>query len=470
MQLSYPYRVRPYRKTKQDHRLNSGGADTGMTYRHSAALIISMALLLATQAEAGRRAAGPSQLPLLQLTDIVYQGAFRLPAATYGSSSLNYSQGPIAYNPTNHSIFIIGHAHHQQVAEFPVPGLVRSSRLEDLEMAAAPTQSFAPLLNRTSDANPQSLDRIGGLEYVTASSPPQLVVNCYEYYDAPGDNTQTTLLLNDSRDLAGAEVDGFFSFNGGAGHTSGWISPIPPEWQELLDGTHITGQSSGIPIISRTSVGPSAFAFTMNDLTGRGQVAEPIPTTSLLDFSLTNPLHEDLSNTEGDNDLWTHLSRVVYGMVVPGTRTYLTIGQSGGHRSGVCYKCTQDDGHLCGGYCPPEADDYAHYYWLWDVNDLVKIKQGQMNSYDGRPYAYGVFPTPFQTKALGGGTYAAASGLLYLTVQRADRAQGTYSNPPVVVAYSLQVTPPAPDTPPGQLPTSPGNRGSVAPRNYLLLK
>jgi len=289
------------------------------------------------------------------------------------------------------------------------------------------------------------------MEFVDSTSGPQLIVNAYEYYDAPGDNTQTTLVVRNSDNLADSTVSGYYSFQGGAGHTSGWISPIPNYWQNKLGGDYITGQSSGIPIIGRTSVGPSAFALTMDSMTGVS-VPNPVPTKKLLDFSLDHPLHTDLSNTSGTNDIWTHLSRVVYGFIVPGTRTYLTIGYSGGHASGVCYKCTQNNGNTCGGYCANDADDYAHYYWLWDVNDLLAVKNGTKNSYAIRPYEYGEFPTPFATDSFGGGTFDPATGTLYLTVQGADTAQGTYSNPPVVVTFGFDM------------------RGSVAPKNFLLLR
>ncbi len=394
-------------------------------------------------------------LPLLRLSNIKYEGAFRLPAATFGSSSLNYSQGPIEYNPTNKSIFIVGHAHHQNIAEFAIPKLGKSANIANLPMAGPPLQSFTPVLNRATDGNPQSLDRIGGMEYIKTTSSEQLIINAYEYYDAPGDNSQTTLIARNSNNLGSCTVDGFASFAGGAGHTSGWISPIPGGWKNILGGNHITGQSSGIPIISRTSVGPSAFSFNHTKLTAVSPIPEPVPTTKLLDFSLAHPLHQDLSNTSRTNDIWTHLSRVVYGFIVPGTRTYLTIGQSGGHSSGVCYKCTQNNGNLCGGYCANDAADYYHYYWLWDVNDLVAVKNGKKNSYAVRPYSYGEFPTPFATNSFGGGTYDPGSGLLYLTIQKADRLQGTYSNPPVVVAFSFDIK---------------KKTTTVAPANYILLK
>ena len=124
---------------------------------------------------------------------------------------------------------------------------------------------------------------------------------------------------------------------------------------------------------------------------------------------------------------------------MPGTRSYLTLGYSGGHVSGVCYKCTQDSGNLCGGYCAPDDDDYYQFYWLWDLNDLMAVITGELQPHEVRPYDYGTFDTPFQTsqRQLGGGSFDPATGLLYLTVQRADRAQGTYANPPVVVAYQV---------------------------------
>ena len=134
-------------------------------------------------------------------------------------------------------------------------------------------------------------------------------------------------MLRDASDLAGSTVDGYFRLEGRA-HASGWFSAVPEAHREALGGAMIAGNSSGLPIISRLSVGPTAFVFAVDDVVGG---AEPIPTSPLLDYSLATPLREDLANGAGDNDLWTHLSRAVYGFVVPGTRTYATFGHSGGH-------------------------------------------------------------------------------------------------------------------------------------------
>ena len=392
-------------------------------------------------------AQNPDELPLFSMTQLTYEGAFRINAGVFGASDINYSQGPIAYNAQNHSLFIVGHAHQQAIAEFAIPELVISESLGNLNMAEAPIQVFSAVLDRTPDNNPEGIDRVGGLYVVTEGGTQRLLVNAYEYYDAPADNSLTTLMVNDANDLKNSSVKGYMEFMGGAGHTSGWLSPIPLVWQTILEGSHITGQSSGIPIISRTSVGPSAFSFRMEDVL---TATNTIPTTTLLDFSLQQPLHEDLSNDSLENDLWTHLSIAKYGFIVPGTRTYMTLGNSGGHESGVCYKCTQDNGNLCGGYCPPQASDVYQHYWLWDMQDLVKVKNGTLAPHEVLPYDDGIFNTPFQAggmRDIGGGSYDPATGNLYLSVLSGDTEQGTYARPPVIVVYNVNgpVTP-DPDT------------------------
>jgi len=382
-------------------------------------------------------AAGGGSSELLTIARFKYQGAFRIPSADYGQSSANYAAGPIAHNPKNDSLFLVGHAQQHPLAEFPIPKLVNSTQLADLEMAAAPSQGFVTVLDDASGGNPQSMDSVSGMLWVDGPNGPELIVNAYEYYDAPGDNTHTTLVIRDAGNIAGSVKDGYFALQGAA-HAGGWMSPIPSEWQTALGGKFIAGHSSGVPIIGRLSVGPSAFVFDPMTIVGVGSVASPIATTPLLDFSLDHPLSSDLSNDAGTNKVWTHLSRAVYGFIAPGTRTYVTIGFSGGHSSGVCYKCVPTGGGNCGGYCANDSTDYSHFYWLWDVADLVAVKDGTKQPYEVQPYEYGAFPTPFSSREIGGGAFDPTTGLLYLNVLDADHDQGTYAVPPLVVAYRIE--------------------------------
>lgn len=404
-----------------------------------AALFAASIFLLpsaAAQAPGQGTDASVSLLPRATLRDFQYAGSFRLPAGTFGNSSMNWSQGPLVHDPDSDSIYVVGHAHDQAIAQFQVPPLSLSSSLAELNMTGAPLQSFASVLDRAPNGNPQALDRIGGLYLADGPAGKQLIVQAYEYYDAPADNTQTTLVLRVASDLAGSAVDGFFSIQGAA-HVSGWITPIPQVWQPSLGHDVIAGHASGIAIVSRASLGPSAFGFDLSELTGIPAPTSPIQADALLDFDLTSPLAQDLDNSSGDNDVWTFLSHATYGFVVPSSSTYVTIGYSGGHQSGVCYKCTQDDGNLCGGYCTPLVADNYTYYWMWDMKDLVKVKQGEVLPSKVRPYAHGAFPVPFNTKKISGGSFDPTSKRLFLTLDRADNEQGQWSNPPVIAVYQL---------------------------------
>jgi hypothetical protein len=419
--------------------------------RHSACPIrciapFILALLFSDRATAAEAAERPQRRPLLSINSFRYEGAFRLPAKRYGPTSLNFSQGPIALNTDRQSLFIVGHRHHQAIAEFKIPVLVNSTVLAELNVADDPIQPFTTVLDRSPDGNPDGNNGIGGMVYISGPDGPELLVNTYQYYDAPADNTLSMLVMRDATKLAECQVDGYFEVAGRPGHTAGWISPIPAAWQAALGGPFLIGNSSGIPIISRASVGPSAFVFNPQDIVGKASVSTPIATTPLLDFSLAHPLHEDLRNESRENTLWNHLSRAVYGVILPGTRTYATFGHSGGNRSGIGYKNLRDDGSRSGGYSSYAVKDNYHYYWFWDLNDLLRVKAGVIAPHEVRPYEYGIFETPFAgpSSRLGGGALDASSGRLYLTALGADSMQGRYANPPVVMAYrfGLRCDPP----------------------------
>ena len=59
------------------------------------------------------------------------------------------------------------------------------------------------------------------MEFLEGPDGPGLLINAYEYYDALGDNTLTTLVMRDPDDLAKSTIDGANRFTGGPGHTSG---------------------------------------------------------------------------------------------------------------------------------------------------------------------------------------------------------------------------------------------------------
>ena len=48
-------------------------------------------------------------LTRLQPPDLVYQGAFRVPGGSFAGSSFEYGGTALAFNPSNGSLFIVGH-------------------------------------------------------------------------------------------------------------------------------------------------------------------------------------------------------------------------------------------------------------------------------------------------------------------------------------------------------------------------
>ena len=401
----------------------------------SSAAIMGQAISLPSVADPSIGATSPEKevraLPLTSIDKLQFVGGFTLPADTFGESSLNYALPVI--EKFGDSLFIVGNAQDDAIAEFRVPELVDSLRIVDLDDAGAPVQNFSSVLGRVAGGNPESINQINGLEIFDG----QLIVNGIEYYDGSGDNRSTTLAVSNGSDLAGATVKGFHRLPGAA-KAAGWISELPPEWQSALERTHLSGSSSGDPIISRLSVGPSAYAVDAQEIVNAASRGAAIGSTKLLEFSLGNPLARDLYNDAGSNDLWTHTAKAVYGFVVPGTRTYATFGHVSGTESGLGYKITQDDGTECAGYCSRKADDRYNYYWFWDMNDLLDVKAGAKLGHDVRPYAYGKFDVPFQNgsfQSIAGGSFDSGDGTLYFSVDRANNTLGQYDNPPVIAAF-----------------------------------
>ncbi len=411
------------------------------SYRSLVFLLLSYLILLLCSCENSssgsttETATGSTDNELVQIEDFSYLGAFRLPGGTYGVSNVNYAIGPLAYNPDHHSIFFAGHDHHHAIAEFAIPELSLSDQLLDLNVADEPLQDFISLLELPAEGNPDALNRVTGMLYLDG----QLIVNAENWYDAPGDNKDTTLVATAGNDLANSAIKGYFELDGAA-RAGGYMAPIPAEWQASFGAAYLTGWSSVYSIISRYSVGPTLFTFDPLEMLAVGTDSNgPVATTPFLNYAYGAGHYlsdEALVNEEGGaSALWNYLSNGVYGFIVPGTSTFAVFGSSGGVNSGIGYKITQDNGNLCGGHCAYAADDYYNYYWFFDVREILDAEQ----PYDVTPYAYGAWSVPFDdngSHSIIGGTFDEESGVLYLTLSKAGQV-GTYDRPPVIVAFQI---------------------------------
>ncbi len=391
-------------------------------------------------------------LPRWQWDQIEYAGGFRVMGGKVGEGSnsiLAYSPGVFTIDESTNTLFMVTHDYEQGFGEINVPELTLSNDPSEFKQADSVIQQFQDIYETDRDVT-----GIGGYFRVTGLCKinNQLIVNYMNWYDAPGTETDTTMIFKDASNLKESQLIGPFQLEGKA-HAGGWISLIPNEWQEKLGGTHISGLSQG-SIISRLSVGPSAFVWTPeNDLLHASE-GGALESVAALDYSLKYILHDtSIYNQEADgtdnilynrvegkkNDLWTVASSAGYGFIIPGTSTYLVVGHSAGHGPlGLGYKITQDNGHLCGGPCPYVASDHYNYYWLYDVNDLVSVVQGNIEAWEVRPYDYGIFDTIGNTNTLTGAYYDAEDDLLYIALKNGDPIP-TYDKPPLFLAYHLNV-------------------------------
>ena len=385
------------------------------------------------------------EMPLIDISVLRYMGGFRLPSAPVGDDPLathSFSPGPIAFNPERGSLFTVSHDQHQGIGEFQIPRIVNSNDPNNFAMATM-LQNF-----RTFHEDGSSLTGIDNFFRITGMTlfDSKLVVNYFSWYDAPARETDTSVVFQSPNNLASSNIVGPFQIDGAA-HASGWLTPIPSEWQTLLGGDHIAGHSHG-SIVSRLSVGPPAHIMNVSDLTDANK-GRAVPSTALLDFSLSEPLHDSsvynlqsdsvediLYNENGKNNLWTIISGASYGFIVPSTGTYMTLGYAGGFNSGLGYKITQTDGNLCPGPCSYDPEDNYNYYWLWKISDMLKVKNGILQASDLRPYAHGQLDTRGNAAQLKGAAYDPVTKRLYVSLEQGDTIP-TFDKPPLILVYAV---------------------------------
>jgi PKD repeat protein len=364
-----------------------------------------------------------SSVPLLHENNLQYVGAFRLPSGPIGSSTFDYGGTALAFNPSNNSLFLVGHDWDQEVAEVAIPSnVVNSTRVTDLPTAAV-LQPFVNVLGEVPNMTLTNTVKIGGLMVDNG----QLIGTAYEYYDGL-ENAVESHFRVDSLDLASAQVEGLFqvgSYGGGA--VGGWMAPIPSEWQAALGAPYVTGQGA-IPVIGRTSSGPAVFGFDPSQL-GTGIT----PVTPYVYYPLTNPLANIVTN----NPLFNGNTEIKGMAFVPGTRTILFFGDNGTNSVGYGEAADFNDGYRTGKGWHSQNGDYAYEVWAYNVEDLIAAKNGQIQPWQVKPYETWNFdlPTFDGGKHIGGVAFDPATMRLYVSQQGGDTTDGGYM--PLIQVFQL---------------------------------
>jgi hypothetical protein len=390
----------------------------------AAGLLPAVTLPIVSHAATQKRVApitDPTHLPrIAAFTDLKYAGAFRLPAGEVNGDSFSFGGGPLAFNAAENTLFV--GARGGKVAEITIPAPVASAHIDALPFAEI-VQPFAdPAEGRMSeiggDANLAGLLVFGGRLYGTGSI----------YYDA--NNAQAVSHFSRPLRLGtkGAGPMRRVGENGKLGFVAGYMATVPPEWQTRLGGPAITGQCC-IPIISRTSWGPAAFAFDPAEL-GRGEAVDAAP---LLYYDSHHPT---LGPYEGSSATFGGTSMVSGLALIAGTRTALFVGSNG--TGPFCYGNGTGDQSLANTagpdgtrYCydPSTSDKSQHAYpyryqmWAYDLNDWASVRAGRKEPWEVKPYDVWPFEFPVlvpQTR-IAGVAYDPGRRRLFISQFQADR-------------------------------------------------
>ena len=380
----------------------------------------------------------PAELPSRRLSfaDLVYQGAFRVPADDNGDN-FSYGGQTLVYNPGANTL-LVG-SRYGKVAEVTIPSPVKGARLEELPVATYvhPFRDPADGHIRDISTDDTALDGLlihDGRLYGTG-----LI-----YYDAA--HAQRLTHFSRSLDLSRAEVQRIYQVGetGKAGFVAGYMASVPAEWRTVLGGAAVTGQCC-IPIIGRTSWGPSLFSWNPADLGRR----DPVPATPLLYYT---EQHATLGSWEGSNGSYGGTTSIAGVAIIDGTRTVLFAGRNG--MGEFCYGSGADDARKAtergpGGekYCydPTNSDKGQHAYpyrlqfWAYDVMDLAAVRSGDKQPWDVVPYAIWPFELPslgaLQPR-LGRLSYDAAGRRLFISELFAERDEFAYR--PLIHVYTVR--------------------------------
>jgi hypothetical protein len=364
-------------------------------------LVIVMAAIAAgaPAAECGNKgpqiANDPEKQPLVNKDDFEHLGAFRLPGPTFGKETFAYGGTALAFNPLNDSLFLVGHDHHQQIAEISIPKTMsKSTQVADLPVAAM-LQPFKSVLGRLPRWTLEGNVKIGGLMVVDK----KLVGSAYVYYDGPGKAMDSHFTF-ESTDL-NSEVKGLFQVGKvGAGFVAGYMTPVPPEWQKKLGTPCLTGQAA-LAVIGRTSSGPAAFGFDPKDL-GKS----PAPLQNFVYYPLKNPL----GKIDTKNPYYNGMTTIRGAVFPPDSRSVLFLGT---HNNGnPMYKP--------GGWVLLDGRSFFQV-WAYDAKSFLAVRKGAA-PWKVQPYAVWELPLPITTPnmILGGAALDPATRRLFVSQQFGD--------------------------------------------------
>lgn len=378
----------------------------------------------------------PTTQARIEFEDLEYVGAFRLPSGDSAGDSFSSGGGPLAFYPDHDSLFV--GTRSGKVAEVTIPDPARATEIAELP-AAEYLQAFAdPTEGHIKDVATDGAALAGLLVYQDRLYGSGLI-----YYDA--NNTQSVSHFSRPLSLStkGAGPMRRVGAAGRVGMVAGYMAVVPPEWRSKLGGPALTGQCC-VPIVSRTSWGPAAFAWDPAQLDqGKNADAE-----ALVYYTSEHPT---LGAWDGSNPTYGGTIQMGGLAVLAGTRTAVFVGRNG--TGPFCYgNGTGDQGKVNSvgsdgeRYCydPANSDKGQHAYpyryqiWAYDLNDWAAVRAGKRDPWSVKPYGVWPFELPFPEPStrIGGIAFDAERRRLYISQLQADR--DGYAYRALIHAYHIK--------------------------------
>lgn len=364
----------------------------------------------------------PTQLPRLAFEQLHYAGAFRLPGTEANGDTFSAGGGPLAYNPLRNSLFVS--ARSGRIAEITVPSPGKSA-----EVASLPVAEFLQGFEEPSEGAIKQIARDGATLSGLLVYRNRLYGTGLIYYDAI--NAQRRSHFSRGLNLAERAATPLRAVwdERRTGFVAGYLALVPPEWQTRLGGPAITGQCC-VPITSRTSQGPAAFAFDPATLAGDDEKVDARPLLYYPTDAAT------LGPWSGSNPTYGATTEVAGVALIAGTRTALFVGRNGtgtycygeGTNNRALDQTTDDKGvKFC--YDPANSAKGQHAYpyryqmWAYDLSEWAEVRAGRRDPWSVKPYAVWPFelPTPELSVRLLGVAYDAESQRLFIAQRSADR-------------------------------------------------
>lgn len=384
-----------------------------------------------------------SSEPLLTQSDLTYQGGFRMPTSSSNGFNLEFSgeylgNGAVGYDSVNNTILLSLGSNGSTYSfcaisiETPIntatPAAMNLATWQqgcvDPSGGALPGDLTAPV---------ESGWRLGGLlrdgSFIYGSA--------WEYFDTTTPQTKSHFRVSSTLSSGGYAGIVDMSATYGAGWFVKYMGPIPSAWQARLGGSAFMGACC-IPIIGRTSNGPSIFSFTPSDIY---VASEPLTSYPLIAYPNSAGALDPWDGVPAPNTRYNGATDIHGCAIVDNTSTLLCYGA---HGDTFCYG-TGDDG------MPPDCVDpvikghgnhgypYRYQMYAFDLNDLAAVKAGTKAADTVVPYSYWTvtFPTSVTNSDVSsmGMFYKASTKMLYVTQ---GNGNGGY---PLVHAYLVDDTP-----------------------------